>query len=182
MPQRVEVEFIERVRSQIVSLVNDEAKRLPSLRYCDVRMQVKEEKGAVAENGNEKMSAEDYAFDFGVRVIAGGRTSAPGYYGRILGATDADRIAELVRAGIREAHHRARASARMKAAASRRFGVLGESLYNMSLAPVTVATDTVPATYRDDPRTVPLEETIRMAVDSCNAVRGVSDQVVYCAA
>ena len=78
MAERVEVEFIERVRSRIVSLVNEDAKRLPGLRYCDVRMQVKEEKGAVAENGNEKMIAEDYAFDFGVRVIAGGRTSAPG--------------------------------------------------------------------------------------------------------
>ena len=155
MAERVEVEFIERVRSRIVSLVNEDAKRLPGLRYCDVRMQVKEEKGAVAENGNEKMSAEDYAFDFGVRVIAGGRTSAPGYYGRILGASDTDRIAEVVLDGIREAHRRARASARMKAAAAKRFGVLGQSLYDSALAPVAVARDTVAATYRDDPRAVP---------------------------
>ena len=162
--------------------MNEDAKRLPGLRYCDVRIQVKEEKGAVAENGNEKMSAEDYAFDFGVRVIAGGRTSAPGYYGRVLGATDMDRIGEVVRDGIRQAHHRARASARMKAGVSKRFGPLGESLYSMALAPVTVARDTVPATYRDDPREVPLEDAVRMAVDSCRAAQGVSDQIVYCAA
>ena len=84
MPERVEVDFLERIRPQISALVTEDAGRLPGLRYCDVRMQVKEEKGAVAENGNEKMSAEDYAFDYGVRVIAGDRVAAPGYCGSIL--------------------------------------------------------------------------------------------------
>ena len=96
MPAGVEVGFLEKVRPQINSLVNEDARRLPGLRYCDVRIQVKEEKGAVAENGNEKMSAEDYAFDFGVRVIAGGKVAAPGYYGKVLGSTDTDRIGEVV--------------------------------------------------------------------------------------
>ena len=182
MSQRVDVELIERVRSQIVALVTEDAKRLPGLRYCDVRIQVREEKGAAAENGNEKMSVEDYAFDFGVRVIAGGRVAAPGYYGKILGSSDVDRLGEVVLDGIRQAHQRARASAGMKGKARRRFGVLGESLYDTQLAPVRVAQDTVAAVYRTDPRTVPLEDTVKMAVDSCKAAQGVSDQVVYCAA
>ena len=84
------------------------------LRYCDLRIQVKEEKGAVAENGNEKASSEDYSFDFGVRVIAGGRMSAPGYYGRILGEADAGNIEEVVWEGIQQAHRRAGASALLK--------------------------------------------------------------------
>ena len=182
MPQRVEVGFLERVRPQINSLVNEDARRLPGLRYCDVRIQVREEKGAVAENGNEKMSAEDYAFDFGVRVIAGDRMAAPGYYGRILGSTDTDRIQEVIFDGIRQAHQRARTNARMKSSAKGRFGALGESLYDTQLAPVPIARDTVPAVYNVDPRSVPLEDTVKMAVDSCRAAQGVSSQIVYSAA
>ena len=182
MPQRVEVEFLEKIRPQINTLVAEDAKRLPGLRYCDVRLQIKEEKGAVAENGNEKMSAEDYVFDFGVRVLAGGRGTAPGYYGKILGAVDTDRIEQVVLDGIKRAHQRARANARMKTAARRRFGVLGESLYDAELAPVRVVRDTVPAVYRTDPRQVPLEDTVKLAVDACKAAQGVSSQVVYSAA
>ncbi len=182
MPQKVDVEFLERVRPQINALVTEDARRLPGLRYCDVRMQVKEEKGAVAENGNEKMSAEDYAFDFGVRVIAGGRATAPGYYGKVLGATDIDRIQEVVLDGIKQAYQRAKASAQMKGRTRRRFGLLGESLYDAQLAPVQISRDSTSATYKVDPRTVPLEDTIKMAVDGCRAAQGASNQVVYAAA
>ena len=182
MAERVEVELLDRIRPQISSLVNEDAKRLPGLRYCDVRIQVKEEKGAVAENGNEKASAEDYAFDFGVRVIAGGSVSAPGYYGKVLGAADVGRIREIVLDGIKQAHQRARANARMKSGVRRRFGPLGETLGDARLAPVPVARDTVPPAYSADPRTVPIEDTVKMAVDSCRAAQGVSNQIVYAAA
>ena len=181
MVERVEVGVLDRLRPLVNALVTEDARRLPGLRYCDVRVQVKEEKGAVAENGNEKMSAEDYAFDFGVRVIAGGKVAAPGYFGKILGSADVDRIQEVIRDGIREAHQRARASARMKSMARRRFGALGQSLYDTHLAPVPIARDTVPAVYRTDPRAVPLEHMVKMAVDGCRAAQGVSNQVVYAA-
>ena len=158
MTERVEVGLLDKIRPQLVSIVNDDAKRLPGLEYCDVRIQVKEEKGAVSENGNEKASAEDYAFDFGVRVISGGRVTAPGFYGRILGAADVDRIAHVVKEGITEAHNRARASARKKASAAKRFGALGSSFSNALLAPVGIAQDTVDAVYETDPRSVSLDE------------------------
>ena len=80
-PSRVTVESLDRFRANLQSLVAEKAKTLPSLQYCDLRIEIKEEKGAVAENGSEKGSSEDYAFNFGVRVIAGGRTSSSGYYG-----------------------------------------------------------------------------------------------------
>ena len=181
MPQRVEVELLDRIRPQLVTLVTEDARRLPGMRYCDVRIQLKEEKGAVAENGSEKASAEDYVFDFGVRAIAGGRNTAPGYFGKVLGSSDTDRVAEVVMDGIRQAHQRARASAQMKGRARRRFGVLGEAIQDAQMAPVQIARDSVAASYRDDPRAVPLEQAVRMAVDGCKAAR-VSDQVVYSAA
>ena len=84
------------MRPNLGSLITERARSLPGMRYCDLRVQVREEKGAVAENGNEKASSEDYAFDFGVRVIAGGRVPAAGYYGRVLGTADAENIEAVI--------------------------------------------------------------------------------------
>ena len=74
---RVETELLDWMRPGLVTLVTENSKRLAGLQHCDLRMSIKEEKGAVAENGSEKASSEDYTFDFGVRVIAGGRIAAP---------------------------------------------------------------------------------------------------------
>ncbi len=127
MPPQLTVDILDRMRPDLASLVMERARKLPAMGYCDLRIEVREEKGALAENGSEKASAEDYAFDFGVRVIAGAGTPAAGYYGRVLGATDAGNIEAVVWEGIRQAHQRARASARLKAQTRGRFGALGQS-------------------------------------------------------
>ena len=182
MAQRVTVESLDRFRDNLQSLVAGKAKTLPGLGYCDLRIEVREEKGAAAENGAEKASSEDYAFSFGVRAIAGGRVSASGYYGRVLGVTDLDRLEEVVWDGIKQAHSRARASARQKFQLKGRYAHLGESLTSTGLAPVTVCQDTVPAAYAIDPRQVPLPETVKMAVDGCKALQGQGGNIVYSAA
>jgi TldD protein len=160
----------------------ERARSLPGLRYCDLRIEVREEKGALSENGSEKASAEDYAFDFGVRAIAGGRTSAAGYYGRVLGAADASNIESVVWEGLKQAHQRARASASEKARMRGRYPNLGASLAGAELAAVPAAQDTVPATFTADPRSVTVAETLRMAVDGCKALQDSGGRVLYCAA
>ena len=182
MPKSVTVESLDRFRANLQSLVAEKAKTLPDLRYCDLRIEVREEKGALAENGEEKGSSEDYAFDFGVRVIAGARLSAPGYYGRILGAADTANIEEVIWDGIRQAHRRARTNARLKSQAQGRFSSLGGSLGGTDLAPVAVIQDSIPATYTVDPRGVPLSETVSMAVEGCKAAQGQSGNIGYAAA
>ena len=182
MPPTVTVDILDRMRPNLASLVGERAKRLQGLRYCDLRIQVKEEKGAVAENGSEKASSEDYSFDFGVRVIAGGRLSAPSYYGRILGAADADNIENVVWEGIQQAHQRARSSARLKNLSKGRFGSLADSLVSADLAPVAIVQDSVSAAYVVDPRSVPLRDTVAMAVDGCKAAQSQSSRIVYAAA
>ena len=180
MPPAVTIDILDRLRPNLASLIQERAKTLAGMRYCDLRISVREEKGAMAENGNEKASAEAYIFDFGVRAIAGTRISAAGYFGQILGSTDAGNIENVVWQGIRQAHQRARSSARMKGITRGRFGALGESLSGTDLAPIAVAKDSVPAIYSQDPRAVPLVETVKMAVDGCKALK--SGSVVYAAA
>ena len=182
MPLRITVDTLETLRPNLHALIADRARALPDLRYCDLRIEVREEKGAVAENGYAKAGAEDYSFDFGVRAVSGDRTSAAGYYGRVLGQSDANNIEAVIREGLEEAHQRARASAAQKELMRRRHPLLGGSLSDSELAPVVPAVDTLDATYLLDPRSVPLDDVIRMAVDGCLALQDVAGQVAYCAA
>ena len=181
MPQSITVDILDRMRPNLASLVAERAKSLPDMRYCDLRIAVREEKGAVAENGTPKGSAEDCIFDLGVRVIAGARESAAGYFGRILGSVDAGNIEGIVWESIRQAHQRARASARFKRLTRKKFGNLGGSITGTELAPVAIAQETIPATFITDPRSVPLPGIVEMAVDGCKAVQGQSDRIVYSA-
>lgn len=89
MPPGISVETLDILRPNLRALIAERARTLPDLRYCDLRIEVREEKGAVAENGNAKAGREDYSFDFGVRAISGDSARAAGYYGRVLGQSDA---------------------------------------------------------------------------------------------
>ena len=182
MPPPITIESLSLMRPNLRALAAEQARRLPGLLYCDLRLQIREEQSAAAENGSPRASGVTTAFDFGVRVIAGGRPPAAGYYGQILGAADAAHIESIVWNGIQEAHRRARANARQKSQAKSRFPALGGSLTAAQLAPVPAVQDTVPARYQIDPRSVPLSAVVRMAVDACRAAQGQSDALRYAAA
>ena len=179
MPPAITIESLEQMRPNLRALLAERVKRLPGLRYCDLRLQVREEKGASAENGSERAGNEDTAFDFGVRVIAGGGIAAAGYYGRMLGAADAANIEAVVWDGIQQSHRRARANARQKAQAKSRFPGLTDRLAATDLAPVPAVQDSVPAVYQVDPRSVPLAEVVRMAVAGCKAAQGTGNAIRY---
>ena len=182
MPGQVTTESLDQYRSNLQSLIAERSRSLRGLRYCDLRIEVREAKGASSENGQEKSSAEDYDFDFGVRAIAGGRTAAAGYFGRVLGAADTDNLEALVWAGLQQAYQRARANAANKSRLRSRYEYLGQSLAACELAPVPAVRDTIPASYQTDPRSVPLADVLRMAVDGCKAIQGQHSNVLYTAA
>ena len=182
MATRVCIETLDALRPKLHELIGERSRSLPDLRYCDMRIEVREGKGAAAENGNTKAASEDYSFNFGVRAISGDLISAAGYYGRVLGQSDASNIEAVVWEGLEEAHRRARASAVQKDRMRQLHPLLGGSLTGTELAPVPPAVDTVRATYLDDPREVPLAAVLQMAVDGCRALQDVDGQVGYCAA
>ena len=182
MSHTISVDDLDSIRPRLLSLVTERARTLPKFRYCDLRVQVKEEKRGSAENGVEKAGSEDVSFDFGVRVIAQERMSAAGFYGQVLGAADLGRIESMVWEGIGQAHRRARSNARKKSQTWRRFPAVARSLDDTFLARVPVAEDTVPATYEVDPLTVPLENTVRMAVDGCRAAGSRARNILFTAA
>jgi TldD protein len=179
VPEKVSIEVIPNIRDGLFDLVSEYSRSKRFARYADVRIEVSEGKVAVAENGMEKFSGEDYGFGFCVRVLAGDKTVAPGYFGELVGTSDLPRIHERIRDALDHAYERAIANARGKEGASSRFSVLGSSLADLSLAPIDVRQDTIDATYKYDPREVPLEDVSRYVGDVSERVKGIDPGVAF---
>ena len=176
---RVSVDLIDTLAPMVETRVREAARRLPHLRYADVRLEVTEGKGAGAENGTPKYSGDDYGFALGARVLAGDRMIAPGYVGQTLGTADLDDLDRIVREALERAYRRAMVNGEMKADAREKFGPLGESLADTRLHPIEVRQDTVGAVYRVDPRTMVLADMVRYATDVSRQIAAVDAGVKY---
>jgi len=144
-----------------------QARRLPHLRYADLRL----------ENGTPKFSGDDYGFSLGVRVLAGERMIAPGYVGQVLGTADVAELDRIIQEAIERAYRRAMVNGEMKADAREKYGALGAALADTHLHPIPALEDTVAAVYRVDPRTVDLAEMVRYATDVSRQVAAVDARV-----
>jgi TldD protein len=179
MPHGIETGLIETVTPLVRELVTTQARALADLRYADVRLEVSEGKFAGAENGEAKTSGDDYAFALGIRVLAGRRMTAPGYFGRGLGAADVPHLARLLREGLLAAYRRAMANAEMKAEVKGKFGSLGDALSDTRLHPVPVRQAVVPAIFEIDPRSIALDDMQRLTTDVSRRVAGFHASASY---
>jgi len=176
---RVSVALIDAVAPMVETRVREAARRLPHLRYADLRLEVTEGKGAGSENGTPKYSGDDYGLALGARVLAGDRMIAPGYVGQTLGTADLADLDRIVREALERAYRRAMVNGEMKADAREKFGPLGEALADTRLHPIEVRQDTVAAVYRVDPRAMELAEMVRYATDVSRQVGAVHAGVKY---
>jgi TldD protein len=179
MPSGIEIRLIDRIAPLAAELVTTWARALAELRYADLRLEVAEGKYAAAENGASKSSGDDYGFAFGVRVLAGGRMAAPGYFGRTLGAADLPHLDRVLKEALQAAYRRAMANAELKAEAKGKFGALGDSLSDTRLHPVQVRQEVVPAVFEVDPRAVPLDEMVRFTTDVSKQVAAAHARLSY---
>ncbi|HEY7652472.1 MAG TPA: TldD/PmbA family protein [Methylomirabilota bacterium] len=179
MPHGVETRLIERITPMAHELVTTQARALADLRYADVRVEVSEGKFAGAENGAARSSGDDYAFAFGIRVLAGSRMTAPGYFGRGLGAADLPDLPRILKEGLLAAYRRAMANAEMKSEIKGKFGALGDALADTRLHPIQVRQEIVPAVFEVDPRDVPLDDIQRLTTEVSRRVGAAHAAVSY---
>src|SRR2546427_6642569 len=125
------VELIDRARETVPALLADARRRLPHFAYADVRLEVTESRHAIAENGAERSSGDDYACTAGMRVLAGERTVSPGWIGIVLGAADVPDLERRLAEALERAYRRAMANAEHKAIAREKFGPLGDPLADL---------------------------------------------------
>jgi len=179
VPHGIDTGLIDRIAPIVRELATSYARSLPHLRYADIRIDVSEGKRASAENGSPRSSSDDYGFSFGVRVLAGDRMVAPGYFGRGLGVADLLHLEDLLKDALRAAHRRATANAEMKADVRSKFGSLGEALADTRLQPIQVRQDVVPATFRIDPREISLDAMVPFTTDVSRQVAAAHGHVRY---
>ena len=94
------IDLVDQIAPVAEQLVSEAQRRLPHFVHGDLRLEVTEAKHAGAENGGAKSSGDDYGLAFGVRVLAGDRTIAPGYVGLTLGAADVDALPRIMREAL----------------------------------------------------------------------------------
>lgn len=176
---RITTEIIGQITEMVFEITTGFPKSVAHCHYCDIRVEASEGGVAVAENGAGKFSGQDYGFAIGIRVLAGNRSVAPGYFGQSLGTADLDNMASILRNGLTRAYRRATTNAECKANAREKFAPLAESLYDTRLAPIRVCQDIVPAQYEIDPRGVTLEEMNHLTVEVSKAVGGVHPKLRY---
>jgi TldD protein len=179
MARGITTDLIDGAKEMVADLCTGWARTLPGLVHADVRLEVTESKVASVENGEPKFANDDYACAFGVRVLAGRRMVGAGYLGGTLGVADLPQLREILRDALGRAHRRAAASGEAKATAREKLPVLGASLADTRLAPVRVAREVVPAVYRVDPRTMPLETIVRTATDLGREIRALDPRLTY---
>ena len=179
VPAAIHTDLIEQIAPLAEDVVTAYARTLADLRYADLRLEISEGKFASAENGAAKGSGEDYGFAVGIRVLAGRRSVAPGYFGCGLGAADLPHLERILKDGLGSAYCRASVNSELKADARGKFGSLGESLRDTRLHPVPVCRDVVPAVFEVDPRGVDLGEMVRFTTDTSRQVAGADLLVRY---
>jgi hypothetical protein len=105
--------------------------------------------------------------------------TAPGYFGRGLGAADLSHLEQILRDGLVAAYRRAMANAEQKALVRAKFPGLGEALADTRLSPVPVRHEVVPAVYDIDPRGVPLDHMVRFTQEVSARVGAVDPSLRY---
>lgn len=154
-------------------------KMRPFIRYADVRISMSEGRGAYCENGEEKYSGTDYSFSCGARVIAGEDIAAAGYFGITLGKDALPRFAGILEEGLTHAHDRALYNARHKIRAQKRFGRLGDCLWDMQLAPVEIVRESVPAEFEINPCSISPKTISSLLKDISKEIAAINRRILY---
>lgn len=175
----ITLDTLDIVKAEVATQLRRACRDFPGLTYADLRLEVTEEQGADAENGQSKRGHRDVTASLGIRVLAGGKIIAPGYYGRVLGSRELAVLPPILRKGLRHAYERAKANAAQKIGLKRQTAGLANTLTNTVLAPIGIRQETVPATFLMDPRTVPLSEIIRYTTEVSRTVTALDPAIRY---
>jgi len=177
MSQKVNIGIIDKTKAQLSDLVSAAQKRLRDCSYIDLRVKVTEGQAAAAQDGMMKSSIRDYGLSYGLRVIAGRKMLAAGYFGQTLGTADVDSLGNVIQDGLQRAYERAIANSRLKSDRSTRWQILGHSLTSTQLAPIEVCQDTIQGVHKISPLEVSLTEVVRLAQEISKAVASYDSRV-----
>lgn len=166
------IEDLDSVKNNLVSLVTQKL-RLSGLRHCDVRLGLDEGFSIVAQDEKLKSYQKDFSLSYGIRVIAGPRSSsANGFFGGRIGASDFPHTIKIISKGIEVTYNRAMANAKRKLKTKEKFPHLASNIQNeVILARIPIIRDTIRGEYKIDPRTVRKDEAEEYVLETEALVR-----------
>jgi TldD protein len=179
MSERFSLTVIDRLKDRVHAFIANYRKRLQGCHYIDVRLEVSEAKGGYAQNGAAKESYGDAELSMGIRVHAGESMIAPGYFGRVLGSTDVQRLEAVLGDGIDHAYRRAWANAAHKMEVERLLGSLSNALASTRLAPIPIYQDAVIRPVHVHPDTIPLGDMLGEAISVFQQVKAQDARVLF---
>ena len=177
--QAFTLESLDNIKEMAEALISSFSTKRAFTHYADIRIELSEERGAFCENGEAKYSGMDYGFSFGVRVIAGEDCISPGYFGLTLGQEALPRFKSVLEDGLNHAYERARANARWKSHTKKQFKRLGETLWDMRLAPTEICRDTIPAEFTIDPLSISPQKISRYITDISKEIKALDASIAY---
>ena len=154
--QRITIELGEHLKQGLRSVLSDFKKAKNFVSHADVRINIGEGQYAASQNGILKGSGRDYGLELHTRVIAGKKVNASGYFGISLGPTDIPDFAKIIKMALEKSYGRAMANAEHKFEKMASYGELGNTLWNMKLAPIPIHEKTIQAQYSIWPLNVSL--------------------------
>jgi TldD protein len=176
-------ESIELLKREAAGLMRRFARGKQGLSYAEMRFETVATRSAAATNGEPRDCAESENASFGisVHVVHPSGVSGRGQSGAEVGglARRPDKLIAVLREAFDGAYERARASAREKALVLKSSGGAGRSLDAASLPPPAAIRDDVEAVYRKDPRSVPIDDLKRLALNASRAAAGVDRTIVF---
>lgn len=159
------VDDLDLIKNDAVHAVRESRAR-SALRYVDARVSIGEGVGAYSEDGNPKVTSSDWSFSLGIRVIAGSRMLAGGFYGKQLGLHDIGNFGRVLDDAIDIAYLRAKTNAQHKSHFKKLYGKFGRSIVSTELAPIEVHESIVSAQYSLDPTKITPQQ---MTAIACHA-------------
>lgn len=163
--ERITIELGEQLKHGLRNVLDDFKKTKNWVYHADVRININESQYATSQNGILKGSGRDYGLELHTRVIAGKKVNASGYYGISLGPTDIPEFIKIVKMALEKSYGRAMANAEHKFERMASYGKLGNTLWDMKLAPIPVHEKTIPAQYSIWPLDVSIDTIAKTVKD-----------------
>ena len=183
MPPSESFASIEHLRRDAEDLLRRFSRSHRDTAYADLRFEAIAHRSGAATDGEPRDSSETESASFSVTVHVRGRSGALGHgqIGAEAGALAARpaKLAAVIRRALDDAHARARASAREKAAMLSAMGAAARSLETLAPAPAEPIRAEVVAVCRRDPRTVSIDELKRLVLEASRAVRGLGADIAF---
>src|SRR3989344_2526533 len=163
MKNSIKVNDLDKLKA-LVQKAADYGKSLSDTFYVDTRIEAGEGIGAYSEDGNPKAASKDWDLSLGVRVIAGKKMFASGFFGRQLGIHDFLHFERTLKEAIEIAHLRAVENSKHKQKFS-------EFIISTKLAPIKITRTKITAEFAIDPRNVKPKEITDCVCGAANGAK-----------